>query len=373
MSPMQCVLIGECSHRVFGLKARERIIKLAAANHLTMVNAATLTETDSPTIILDINAVFDEHFLSYLRGLTDTQIMDGDVALACITSDIKIVKASIKKQKITDEDNHLIKIPAHDIPLVFFAKQLKKGNPLIQKLECENIPIVEKKLYRSTYKGVTDLCTKYFWYHLAFYITRVLAKYRIKPNTVTFFSLIFCTLSPLLIMKNHFVLGLGCAWLMMILDTVDGKLARLTVTSSKFGDYFDHGMDLIHPPFWYLAWGIALSKYYQVQFSEILNLFYVIVIFYILGRLAELFFKAVMGIKMFLWQKFDARFRLVMARRNTNFLLLTLSYIAGYPVAGFYAVYYWTIISVLIQYLRLGQAFQLKQISKKKLKLDYSE
>ena len=40
----------------------------------------------------------------------------------------------------------------------------------------------------------------------------------------------------------------------MVLDTVDGKLARCTITSSGWGNVFDHGVDLIHPPFWWWAW-----------------------------------------------------------------------------------------------------------------------
>ena len=46
---------------------------------------------------------------------------------------------------------------------------------------------------------------------------------------------------------------------MTFLDTVDGKLARVTVTSTKLGNVFDHGIDLVHPPLWYLAWGIGLA------------------------------------------------------------------------------------------------------------------
>ena len=42
---------------------------------------------------------------------------------------------------------------------------------------------------------------------------------------------------------------------MTFLDTVDGKLARVTLTSSPFGNVLDHSLDLIHPPFWYWAWG----------------------------------------------------------------------------------------------------------------------
>ena len=44
---------------------------------------------------------------------------------------------------------------------------------------------------------------------------------------------------------------------MALLDTVDGKLARVTLTSSKWGNVFDHGIDLVAPPVWWLrlvAW-----------------------------------------------------------------------------------------------------------------------
>jgi phosphatidylglycerophosphate synthase len=40
---------------------------------------------------------------------------------------------------------------------------------------------------------------------------------------------------------------------MSVLDSVDGKLARLTFESTPQGDVLDHGMDIVHPPFWYWA------------------------------------------------------------------------------------------------------------------------
>ncbi len=47
---------------------------------------------------------------------------------------------------------------------------------------------------------------------------------------------------------------------MTFLDTVDGKLAHVTLTSSRFGHIFDHSLDLLHPPFCYLAWGLGLER-----------------------------------------------------------------------------------------------------------------
>src|SRR3546814_15265433 len=53
--------------------------------------------------------------------------------------------------------------------------------------------------------------------------------------------------------------GLLAGWVMTFLDTVDGKLARVTLTATRFGHLFDHGMDVVHPPFWYAAWGFGLA------------------------------------------------------------------------------------------------------------------
>ena len=55
--------------------------------------------------------------------------------------------------------------------------------------------------------------------------------------------------------------GIAAGFGFMVLDTVDGKLARCTGQSSKWGNIFDHGVDLIHPPFWWWAWAEGLSDY----------------------------------------------------------------------------------------------------------------
>ena len=57
-----------------------------------------------------------------------------------------------------------------------------------------------------------------------------------------------------------FALGLLAAWLMTFLDTVDGKLARVSLQSSKLGHWMDHGLDIIHPPIWYWCWAQGLGQ-----------------------------------------------------------------------------------------------------------------
>jgi phosphatidylglycerophosphate synthase len=74
-------------------------------------------------------------------------------------------------------------------------------------------------------------------------------------------------LATWLFWQGHLLPGLIPAWGMTFLDTVDGKLARTTMTSSRWGNLFDHGVDLLHPPFWWLAWwhGIVLVDHDRPQ------------------------------------------------------------------------------------------------------------
>ena len=85
-------------------------------------------------------------------------------------------------------------------------------------------------------------------------MTRFCARTGISPNLVTAISLVFVLAAMALFWRGQFGAGLAFAWAMCFLDTVDGKLARVTLRSTPFGNVFDHGIDLIHPPFWYWAW-----------------------------------------------------------------------------------------------------------------------
>ena len=111
-----------------------------------------------------------------------------------------------------------------------------------------------------SYKGVTDLVTKWLWPIPAFWTVRVCVRFGIRPNHVTLLSLVFAVLAGVAFWHGHYGIGLVMGWLMTFMDTVDGKLARVTVTSSRFGDVLDHGLDIIHPPLWYIAWGVGLDS-----------------------------------------------------------------------------------------------------------------
>ncbi|MDT8344125.1 MAG: CDP-alcohol phosphatidyltransferase family protein [Thermohalobaculum sp.] len=232
-------------------------------------------------------------------------------------------------------------------------KLRKKADPLV--MPAADRVAVERALFDASYKGVTDLVTKRVWPRPALAVTRWCALNGITPNQVTWASLVMVLAAFSLFWQGEFAMGLTAAWIMTFLDTVDGKLARVTVSASKLGDVLDHGIDLIHPPFWWWAWAVGCANIGQPLDDGGLAVG-VIVAGYIAQRLEEGWFIARYGIEMHIWRRFDSVFREITARRNPNLLILMGFTLAGAPRAGLIAVAWWTAICFGVHLVRVVQA-----------------
>jgi phosphatidylglycerophosphate synthase len=236
-----------------------------------------------------------------------------------------------------------------DLAPAYSARLRKLDPPYIYPARAESIREIEDRIFQSSYKGVTDLITKWLWPRPAAAVVRVLARAEVQPNTVTAWSWLLAIVAGVLFWKGWFALGLACGWLMTFLDTVDGKLARVTLTSSRFGDVFDHALDLIHPPLWYLAWGLGVSG--RIDAAAI-----VVIAGYLLGRGIEGGFIYTFGIETHCWRPIDSLFRTITARRNPNLLLLSVGTLGGRPDLGLVMVAIWTVICMGFHIERILQA-----------------
>jgi len=218
-----------------------------------------------------------------------------------------------------------------------------------KKQEMENL------LYGNAYKGITDLVTKFVWPRPARTAVHTAANLRLSPNMVTSVGFVLVIAACYLFLHGHYLAGLAAGWIMTFLDTVDGKLARVTVQSSKFGHLFDHLTDLFHPPFWYIFWGMSLSGFQPVLGFDQVDMYRMIVIGYVAGRVVEGLFPLLGNCNVFTWRPFDAYFRLVTARRNPCLIILTVSAVIGRPEWGFIAVTFWTVLTTMVLFVRLLQ------------------
>lgn len=240
-----------------------------------------------------------------------------------------------------------------ELASAYDEKLRKKSEPYACHVSAGSRREVELLLFGASYKGVTDFVTKYVWPVPARAATKLCAALGFTPNMVTAASAA-CVLGAMwLFAEAAWLPGLVLAWLMTFLDTVDGKLARVTLTSSKLGNVFDHGVDLVHPPFWYWAWWHGLGDPGDSLLAASL---WIVIVGYVLGRLMEGFFLAAFKMEMHAWRPVDSFFRLITARRNPNLALLTVFALAAQPRAGFVSVAVWTVLSLGFHAVRIVQA-----------------
>jgi phosphatidylglycerophosphate synthase len=240
----------------------------------------------------------------------------------------------------------------------FYNKQLRKlQKPFVSRLAPETVSTIERQSYQGAYKGVTDLLTKYLWPEWALFLTRLAARIGMSPNMVTAIGALFNVLAMIAFWDGRYWIGMACALVFMVLDTVDGKLARCTITSSKWGDVFDHGIDLLHPPFWWWAWGIGLAKVgLALPYDEFVLLMVLLMAGYVLQRGIEGIFLKRFGMDIHVWGRIDSQFRLITARRNPNMVILFVSMLFVRPDLGLIAVTGWTVFSFFFHAVRLAQA-----------------
>jgi phosphatidylglycerophosphate synthase len=236
-----------------------------------------------------------------------------------------------------------------------YTAQLRKFDPpWVVRARRGAERAVEARLFASAYKGITDLVTNWVWPVPALAATRMLARHRVHPNTVTLISWGLTLAAMQAFFSGAFGLGLLAAWGMTFLDTVDGKLARVTLTSSRVGHVLDHGLDIIHPPFWYLAWGLGLGPGHEFATA-------VVVGGYVVGRLMEGVFLWAFGIETHSWRPLDSMFRTITARRNPNLILLMVGALGGRPDLGLVMVALWTAVSLGFHGVRMLQAFAARR------------
>ncbi len=300
--------------------------------------------------------VFDAALLADLAGAADRVLTtDAGVPVAAVVSADDALAAAALLRGEGDLPAGVRAVGPGELSSTYNRALRKREAPYLLPLSEGTLPEVERRMFAGSYKGVTDVVTKYVWPTPALHATRWCAARGITPNAVTWLSLALVLLAMLAFWHGWFVTGLAMAWGMTFLDTVDGKLARVTLTSTKLGDVFDHGIDLVHPPFWYWAWIVGLETV-GAPLEWPSAVLAVVVAGYVLQRVEEGVFIARFGLEMHVWRRFDSRFRLVTARRNPNLILLTVGASLGRPDLGLLAVAAWTALSLIVHTTRIAQA-----------------
>ncbi|MDF2900313.1 MAG: hypothetical protein K0Q62_372 [Phenylobacterium sp.] len=348
-------MVGTAEGRIWGMSSAERLQRIFRRLGLPESDGGA---AGGVVLAADARWVFDEALIRALAQQPNVVLVDDDGTPAAIHGSGEAMTVALARlaagEDMAAAAPDYPRLTALEVGSTYNSELRKKEPPILRRLTKANVGEVEKRLFQGSYKGVTDLVTKYVWPAPARMVTRWCALAGITPNQVTFASFLLVLAAFALFWTGHFGWGLVAAWGMTFLDTVDGKLARVTLTSSKIGNVFDHGIDLIHPPFWWWAWLVGVQAGQHPVANPALVLA-VIVVGYVVQRLFEGVFLALFKVEMHAWRPFDSFFRLITARRNPNLILLTGASLVGRPDVGLSLVALWTALSLLVHLVQVLQ------------------
>ncbi len=332
-------LVGEGSAKIFGITSAERLTRqLGSSQH---------------HVVADANAVLDDLAVGWVLANPDIVLSsDGGTRLAIAVEEAKFFSSG----GASLSDPGALVVRASEAGPLYIRKLRRRASPLALSLSETAPSRAERLLFASVYKGVTDVVTKWAWPIPAYFATKLASAMGIKPNVVTAAGLFLTILVGWLFFIGRIELGVVAAWLMTFLDTVDGKLARVTVTSSKVGNWLDHGNDIVHPPLWWICLAHGLSLDNPAAADLIWNACWIILGAYIVGRAVEVTFHLVFGFNAYLFTSLDSAFRLIVARRNILLLIMTFGLLVARPEDAFLVCAWWAGISSAIQVVRIIQA-----------------
>ena len=348
----------------WGLTPRQRSLRILADAGVTdIIDDVASLPANGSVILLRGDYLYDDRVIKYMVDAPDMLLQVSQnqwprIVAARLNAHFAGKAVEIIEETIDNRSLPGVRIETLETLTISFQQRLLKSEPpFVLPATVENQQNLERRLFDASYKGVTDLVTKWLWPRPARWAVGRCVRLGLRPNHVTIIGLLLVIIAGYFFVRGWYGWGLLAGWLMTFLDTVDGKLARVTVTSSRFGHYFDHIIDLVHPPIWYILWGMGLGlARLDVIGISLSAVYWLIVVGYVAGRLVEGVFLAWLGeFGLFCWRPVDSYLRLITARRNPCMIFLTFGALLGRPDAGLAGVTVWTVLTTLFLMFRLAQ------------------
>ncbi|MFV2007529.1 MAG: CDP-alcohol phosphatidyltransferase family protein [Longimicrobiales bacterium] len=197
------------------------------------------------------------------------------------------------------------------------------------------------RILDSAQKGVLDLPARYLHPPAENFLARLLSSTSLTPNHVTFITAITGFTATYLFATGSYGLGLVLALVTNVLDGVDGKLARIKLQTSPFGNALDHTLDVSFEFSWYVAlgWGLSGGAVRSGPFGVALALIAVM----IGTRGVSGVYKLITGRQIHDHRAFDRAVRLVAGRRNIYVMVLLAGFLVDRVGAAFTLSLWWAL------------------------------
>ena len=324
---------------------------------------SALAEVEEDLLLLEGEGVYDERILFHLlRQGSGVGVMDreGVSAFHLRADQARGLGRVLEREELPERTASLwadlgmeIRTPdelEHYVPSLRLTM-----SPFAIRVPAEgDLRSIDHLMYRRTFKGVIDAVARYGYYHLVRWLTRQLCRTELTPNLFTLLSVFSIWGVVPCFAAGHFGAGVLVAWIGVIFDSVDGKLARLRLHLSDAMGTFEHIAAMPGLGLWYAATGWHLTGGELLRLDGWALVTWVLLAAFLLDKCATGGFKVIFGKELFDYRPLDAAFHLVAARRNISLALMTLGVLVGRLEQAFAAVAVWTLATLVFHLLRFA-------------------
>lgn len=344
------------------LKALPVVSSRSTAPFAERLRAALRLAGDAPLLILDGTALADQRLHAQLaRAEHNLAVFAPDPSQVSAMMFLRMAGSVVVPDDATDVASFARSLASAGIAEQLtqdkfdgFIRKLRRSLPyyMFRISDAAKAAEVQRFLFWSNYKGSTDIFTRYVYPPLVWLMVRPLARARVHPNLVTLVSIALTFGAVPFFAAGNWLVGFLMAYGMSVLDSVDGKLARLTFTDSRLGNFLDHGLDIVHPPIWYVAWAYGIGLSAEGWNSPLGYATIAILVFYVLDRLILKIYPRYFQRGFHTHSKLDATVRSFIARRNINMPVFLLGCILGLAREAFYLIAAWQIATACYHGIR---------------------
>ena len=332
---------------------------------------SALAVAPAPVLLLEGDVVYDERVLDHLITQGPGHMVcsaEGDVAALLDASQTRALGTMVG---VADADGRgqlsvgaVLSEQSKELGLAvtgpegldqYVASLRLTMLPYLARLtDCSQLPTVDRLMYRRTFKGVIDAVALYGYYHLVRWITRHLSRTSLTPNLFTVLSILGIWAAIPCFAIGHHGWGILLAWVGVILDSVDGKLARLRLhLSDAMGD-FEHLAAAPGLGLWYLSLGWHFSGGELFATTPMALATWALIAAYLIDKGLSGGFRALYKQKFFDYRPIDAAFHLIACRRNISLLMYSVGLLLDLAKGAFYAIVVWMAIAMVFHASRFA-------------------
>jgi phosphatidylglycerophosphate synthase len=192
-------------------------------------------------------------------------------------------------------------------------------------------------------KRSADFVERYIDPPIENWLVRTFCETAVTPNQVTLLSIAFALAGASLFYQGWFFLAVFFAWVAIVLDGVDGKLARVKLMTSLIGK-LEQIAGFFSENAWYVALAARLARTHD---PTAWKLGLLVTGCNVLDNVLNALFTAVKGRTLDEMAPFDQWFRLIGGCRGIYLLMLLLGFVLGTPVLALQAVLGWAVATLL--------------------------